>query len=456
MARDVRLIRSPISVAGMVLTTVSAAVFLVVFLADLFGLHTNPYIGLLFFLILPTVFLIGLVLIPVGAWVERRRRAQGKAPTLTQWPRIDLNVPSQRRIAVAVFTLSVANVIIVSLAAYRGVEYMDSVEFCGQVCHKVMQPEAVAYQDGPHSRVACVECHIGPGATSFAQAKVSGLRQLVGVVRGNYSRPIPAPVEAVRSATEICEQCHWSEKDHGDKVRRVAEYGDDEANTENVTTLKVHVGGGSPRLGSPAGIHWHMSVENTVEYIATDAKRQTIPYVKFTDAKGNVREYFAQGVTPEQLASGERRRMDCLDCHNRPAHQIAASAERAVDQAISRGLIARTVPFVRREAVKALKAEYPTQDAAVSAISASMLDFYRTQQSAAFQTMRPDIDSAVAATTNIYKKNVFPEMKVGFGTYPSNIGHIDSPGCFRCHDDEHKAKDGKAIGQDCESCHAME
>lgn len=456
MARDVRLIRSPISVAGMVLTTISAVVFLVVFLADLFGLHTNPYIGLLFFLILPTLFLVGLVLIPVGAWVERRRRALGRAPTQVQWPRLDLNSPTQRRVAVGVFMLSLANVIIVSLAAYRGVEYMDSVEFCGQVCHDVMKPEYVAYQDGPHSNVACVRCHIGPGATSFAQAKVSGLRQLIGVARGNYSRPIPAPVDTVRPATEICEQCHWSEKDHGDKVRRIAEYADDEQNTENVTTLHVHVGGGSPRLGSPVGIHWHMNIENTVEYIATDPKRQTIPYVKFTDGKGNVREYFAPGVTADQLEKGERRRMDCLDCHNRPAHQIAATPERAVDQAISRGLIPKTVPFVRREAVKALKVEYPSEDAAAAGISSSMLDFYRTQQSTALQSMRPAIDTAIAATTGIYKKNVFPEMKVGFGTYPSNIGHIDSPGCFRCHDEEHKTKDGKAIAQDCESCHTME
>src|ERR1051326_7919664 len=106
MAGDVRLIRSPLSLAGMVLTTISAVLFLVVFLADLFGLHTNPYIGVLFFLVLPGLFLLGLIFIPLGAWIERRRRAAGKAPSSVSWPRIDLNDPAQRTTAVLVFVLT--------------------------------------------------------------------------------------------------------------------------------------------------------------------------------------------------------------------------------------------------------------------------------------------------------------------------------------------------------------
>src|SRR6185503_17116832 len=278
MVGDVRLIRSPLSVAGMVLTTISAALFLVVFLADLFGLHTNPYIGVLFFLILPALFVLGLLLIPLGAWVERRRRAAGKPPSAVHWPRIDLNDPRQRMTAFIVFLLTIANIVIVSLGAYRGVEYMDSVAFCGQVCHSVMKPEFVAYQDGPHSRVTCVQCHIGSGASWFARSKVSGTRQLFAVSLKTYSRPIPSPVRNLRPARDTCEQCHWPEKFHGDVVRKVYEYGDDEKNTESVTTLNVHVGGGSERLGVATGIHWHMNVANEIEYIATDGKRQTIPW----------------------------------------------------------------------------------------------------------------------------------------------------------------------------------
>ena len=453
-ARDVRLIRSPISVAGMVLTTISAVVFLIVFFADLLGLHTNPYLGILFFLVLPGIFLFGLALIPLGAWLERRRRHRG-APDV-RWPHLDLNNPVHRHTAIIIFGLTMANIIIVSLAAYRGVEYMDSVQFCGQVCHTVMKPEFAAYQDSAHSRVACVQCHIGPGASWFARSKVSGLRQVFAVSFTTYSRPIPSPVQNLRPARDTCEQCHWPEKFHGDKIRRVVEYADDEKNTESVTTLQVHVGGGSERLGIAQGIHWHMNVANEVEYISTDDKRQVIPWVRVKDRNGNVREYTAADVTPEQLAKGERRRMDCMDCHNRPSHPMAATPERAVNERMASGEIPTTLPFVRREAVKALKTTYPSQEAADEGIARALRDFYRTQQNAVYMSRRQDVERAVQTAVNIYRRNVFPEMNVQFGTYPNNIGHMDFPGCFRCHDDNHATKDGKAIGQECDTCHNIE
>jgi nitrate/TMAO reductase-like tetraheme cytochrome c subunit len=456
MRRDVRLIRSPISVIGMMLTTMSAVLFLVVFLADLFGLHSNPYIGIVFFLVLPGMFLLGLGLIPLGAWLERRRRRAGRPPSEVHWPRIDFNDPLARRTAVIIFTLSLANVIIVSLAAYRGIEYMDSVPFCGQVCHTVMKPEFVAYQDGPHSRVACVQCHIGSGASWFARSKISGTRQLFAVTLKTYSRPIPSPVQNLRPARDTCEQCHWPEKFHGDVVRQVREYGDDEKNTESLTTLKVHVGGGPDPTQSTVGIHWHANIANEIDYITTDDKRQVIPYVRLKDRAGNVTEFTADGTTPEQLAKGERRRMDCMDCHNRPSHQIAASSERAVDAAIASGDIPRTLPFVRREAVKLLKASYPSETAAGETISRSLRDFYRTQHQETYMGKRQDVEKAVVTAQRIFSRNVFPEMNVQFGTYANNIGHMDFPGCFRCHDDSHKSKDGKKISQDCDTCHSIE
>ncbi len=456
MPNQLRYLRNATSLIGMVLVTTSAVLFLVMFLADLFGLHTNPYIGIVFFLIIPGVFMFGLLLIPAGAYVARRGHQRGQAPALPQWPRLDLNDPIQRRATFIFITLSLANIVIVSLAAYRGVEYMDSVQFCGQVCHTVMKPEFTAYQDSPHSRVACVQCHIGPGATWFARSKLSGTRQLFAVALRTYSRPIPSPVRELRPARDTCEQCHWPEKFHGDMIRRVYEYAEDEKNTESVTTLQVHVGGGSERLGVAQGIHWHMNVANEVEYIATDDKRQVIPWVRVKDRFGNVREYVAEGVTPEQLAAGERRRMDCMDCHNRPSHAFAGTPERAVNEAMARGEIPKTLAYVRREAVKALKATYPSQDAAEREISRALRDFYRAQDPATYMNLRQDVEKAVQATTAIYRRNVFPDMNVQFGTYPNNIGHMDFPGCFRCHDDNHKSKDGKTIGQDCDSCHHIE
>ena len=454
MPFNVRLLRNTTSLTGVALVTASAVLFLTVFLADLFGLHTNPYIGIVFFLILPAIFLLGLVLIPIGAWINRRRPHPVHAAA--HWPRIDLNDPIQRRGVFLFATLTLANIVIVSLAAYRGIEYMDSVQFCGQVCHTVMKPEFTAYQDGPHSRVACVQCHIGAGASWFAKSKVAGTRQVLAVSFHAYSRPIPSPVDNLRPARDTCEQCHWPEKFHGDKIRRIYEYAEDEKNTESVTTLQVHVGGGSERLGIAQGIHWHMNVANDVEYIATDDKRQVIPWVRVNDRNGNVREYVAEGTKPEDLAKGERRRMDCMDCHNRPSHPMAATPERAINELMARGDVPKTLPFVRRETVKALKASYPSQEAADEGISRALREFYRSQQPDVYISRRQDVEKAVHATAGVYRRTVFPEMNVQFGTYPNNIGHIDFPGCFRCHDDNHKTKDGTKIGQDCETCHKIE
>ncbi len=439
----------------MVLTTISAAVFLVVFLADLFGLHTNPYIGIVFFLLLPGLFVVGLALIPLGAWVERRRRAAGKPPASLQWPRIDLNDPAQRTTAVIVFALTIANVVIISLAAYRGVEYMDTVSFCGQVCHTAMKPEFEAHAYGPHANVKCVECHVGPGASSFVSAKLAGTRRLVSVAFGSYPRPIVASAAQLLPARATCEQCHWPEQFHGDKIRRIVEYGDDEKNTASTTTLHVHVGGGDGRRGLATGIHWHMNVANQIEYIATDKARQVIPFVRMTDRDGVVREFVADGVPPAQLAKGELHRMDCTDCHNRPSHAIEATPERAVSDAMTLGDLPTTLPFIHREAGKALKASYPSQDAGAAGISVALRNFYRIQPSAA-RLPAADIDRAVLAVQGIYRRSVFPAMKVTFGTYADNTGHIDSPGCFRCHDDAHTSKDGTKIGQDCDTCHTIE
>ena len=455
MARDVRLIRSPISIAGMVLTTISAVLFIIVLLGDLFGLHRNPYLGIVFFLLLPALFVLGLVLIPFGAWVERRRRAAGKPPASLDWPRIDLNQPRQRRIALMIFCLTMANIVIVSLGAYKGVEYMDSVGFCGQVCHTPMKPELVAHLQGPHAGITCVRCHIAPGAGSFVRSKLAGTRRLLAVGRGNYSKPVIAAPEDLVPSHDTCELCHSPGRFHGDLTRRVREYADSETNTESVTTLHLHVGG-TDRVGVTTGIHWHADPSTVVEYIATDDQRQTIPWVRVTDAKGGVREYAVGTASPDALARGERRRMECTDCHNRPSHAIPATPERAVDLAISHGEIPAMLPFVRREAVKALNGNYPSQESAADAISRSLRDFYKGQQAQSDGAEGPEIDRAVLATQNIYRRSVFPEMKVTFGTYANNIGHIDAPGCFRCHDDEHVTKDGKKIGQECETCHAIE
>jgi hypothetical protein len=316
-----------------------------------------------------------------------------------------------------------------------------------------MEPEWAAYEDGPHSRVACVQCHIGPGAPWFVRSKMSGTRQVFAVMLDTHSRPISSPVHNLRPARDTCEQCHWPEKFHGDKVNVRREYANDEAVTETATTMRVHVGGGSAKTGVAQGIHWHMSIANEIDYIATDERRQEIGYVGLKTADGQVREYFAEGVTEEQLLKGERRRMDCVDCHNRPSHPFSASPERAVDGAIAAGEIPRTLPYIRREAVEALKVSYPSREVAEEEIATRLRGFYSQNGNA---TRKDEIDRAVAATQRLYRRNVFPKMKVTWGTHPNNAGHMDFPGCFRCHDETKKTKDGRTISQDCTLCHDIE
>lgn len=438
------LARNPISWAGGTLATTAAVLFLALFILDLFGYLTTPYVGLLVFVAVPVVLVLGLLLIPIGMWWARRRsRAH---PGATHWPLVDFSDRHHRRVVGAVFLLTIVNVVIIAMATYGGVHYMESKEFCGQVCHTAMEPQYVAYHDAPHSRVACVSCHVGGGAGNFVRAKAAGTRQLWGVVTGDYSRPIPTPVESLRPARETCEQCHWPEKLHGNRPRTILEYSEDEANTETVTTFVNHVG--SETLGVTSGVHWHTDPSNQIDYFAADHARENIPYVRLTTADGKVTEFVKDGAGAQAPAGGEWRRMDCIDCHNQAAHHFTATPQRAIDMAIAAGLIPRALPFARREAVAAVSEEYADTPAALDAIATRFREFYKT--TSADQQL---VEQAIRGTQRVYSRNVFPRMAVKWGTYPNHLGHSDTPGCFRCHDDEHKSKEGRVIRQDCALCH---
>lgn len=445
------VVRNPLTIAGAVLTTVSAILFLTVMLADLFGLHEkNPYLGIVFFIVLPSLFIAGLALIPVGVWRERRRAQRGLPPSMQVWPKLDFSRPWVRNVSFAVLVLTPANLLIVGMASYKGVEYMDSPQFCGQVCHEVMEPEYVAYQGGAHARVACVDCHIGPGAGWFVRSKLSGARQVVAVLLNSHERPIPTPVHDLRPSRDTCEQCHWPAKFHGDKVELFKEYAEDEANTASLTTVQLHIGG-TDAGGVARGIHWHVAEGNQIEYIAAGDDRQAIPYVRHTAPDGTVTEFFAAGVTAQP--AGESRRMDCVDCHNRPSHTFARSAERAINQALAAGAAPTDLPFIKREAVKLLEASYPSQADGLTQIRAQLAAFYRESYPELWTSRRQDVDKAATAVAELYRRNVFPSMNVSWGQHPDNRGHMEFPGCFRCHDDGHASKDGRKIRQDCDLCH---
>ncbi|MBM3778078.1 MAG: cytochrome C [Acidimicrobiia bacterium] len=441
-------VRNGISLLGTAIATAMAVLFVVLLLLEQAGLLTNPYLGLLLFVAVPAAFLIGLLFVPLGLWVDARRRRRGDLRA--EWLVVDFSVPRQRTVAAGVLALTAANLVLVSVAAFGGAHYMETTEFCGQVCHTTMEPQYVAHQNAPHSRVACVECHVGSGVEAAIEAKLAGTRQLWHVVTGAVPAPVPSMVRNMRPAMETCGQCHWPQKAHGDLVRVSREFGDDEANTETATTMVMKVGGPTTPLREGAGIHWHASEDIRVEYAASDDTRQEIPYVRVTGPEGQVREYLAPDVERDAYAEVPLRRMDCIDCHNRPAHTFSSTPERAVDRALAEGRIPANLPFARREAVAAVSGEYASRDEALAAIARSLGDFYRGQGS------RPDlVERAIAGTQAVWAGNVFPAMRVTWGTYPNHIGHLASPGCFRCHDDSHTAADGGVISGDCGLCHDL-
>ena len=210
----------------------------------------------------------------------------------------------------------------------------------------------------------------------------------------------------------------------------------------------MFVGGPGRPTSSGRAIHWHADPDVRIEFVSTDHERQKIPYVRLVGKDGKVKEYKAEGATDEEIAKGERRVMDCIDCHNVPAHRIAPTAEQAVDAAIANGSISRDLPFVRRESVRLVKSDYSTQEQGLEEIEKGVRGFY---------TGKNGVDDAalartIAAVKNVYRRNVFPAMKVTFGVYPDNLGHITSNGCVRCHDGR-AASDGSKINDDCEYCH---
>jgi hypothetical protein len=447
--------QNPITLTGAVVTTSTALTTIAFWFYDvILPGPPHPYVGLLVYLILPGVFVSGLLLIPIGIWSRRRSlRVRGELPSI--FPAIDLGLPVVRHTLEYVALATVLNLLIVGTASYRGVEYMDSTTFCGKTCHTVMDPEYTAYQNSPHSRVACVECHIGPGAGWFVKSKLSGLRQVVAVTFHTYSRPIPSPVKYLRPARETCEQCHWPQRFTGDKFLVNTSYKDDEKNTPQTDVLVLKVGGRTWQ-GS-VGIHGHHLAGNArIRYISTDAERQAIPVVEYTDEGGKTTEFISTDAKPtkEQLDKGEHRVMDCVDCHNRPTHAFDLP-ENAVDKQMSLGLISPELPYIRKKAVEVLKVSYHTREEAKQAIPAEIDKFYQANYAAIYQSRRALVEQAGAEVARIYLRNIFPNMRVTWGTHPNNIGHNDSLGCFRCHDGSHTSADGRIITNDCSACHNL-
>jgi hypothetical protein len=447
--------RNWISVSGLGLMAISLFFGGLFALQELISGKAAPYSGFVY--LLCTVGVVGgFLLVPVGALVERWRRKSGRGIRPLSEFRFDLRNREHRVGALVLLASAVLALTLVPVGAYQSFHATESLEFCGQLCHEVMNPEWVRYQDSSHARVGCVECHIGPGADWFVRSKLSGLRQIWAVATDSFPRPIPTPIRDLRPARETCEQCHWRRQFIGYKEVSRAYYLSDEENTLHKLRMLIKIGGERTTFMRGSGIHYHMLIASEVEYIATDDRRLEIAWVRVARADGSITEFDRadEPLSDEEKATLEVRTMDCMDCHNRPSHQFPAPMER-VNDALAEGSISLELPSIKAHAITALDGNYATTEEAMTGIANYMRDFYRKEYPEVVAEQPHALTSSIKKIQSIYRETIFPEMKADWSAHPDHIGHRDSPGCFRCHNDELVSAEGDTIFTTCNKCHLI-
>lgn len=437
-----------LTLAGLFLVNAAVVVWLLVLPLGMREGAKHPYLPIFSLGVLPGTFLVGLGLIPLGIWLHYRRTTRlGLEPR--KYAPIGWANREFRRMVGFLVGMTGFNVLAGGHFSQVTVDYMDSTQFCGTVCH-TMNPEYVAYRDSPHVNIACVECHIGSGRPAYMWAKVNGIRQVSATLLDRYPRPIPTPLENLRPARDICESCHWPAKFSGVQIRVIDHFASDSTNTYTRTVLALAVGGG----GRTRGIHgFHVAPGIRIEYVA-DSVRQTIDWIAYTSADGTVSEYQSDTWRSGAADAGVLRTMDCLDCHTRPSHRFQMP-ERALDEALGAGRIDRTLPWIKREGLTLLEAHYADLGAAEMGIPAALRQFYQQNHLTILETRGAAVEQAGSALVAIYRRNVFPGMAVTWGTYADHSGHADFAGCFRCHGADLTTGDGITVSSDCTACHRI-
>jgi hypothetical protein len=441
---------SLVGALGVALVNAAFFIFLVVEGLRLVGVLKSAYVGMISYLVLPPVFVLGLLLIPVGWWLHVRRSPHSWRTLLTADFGDELVAPrgSGSRLFALVATLTVVNLAFLGGGSARMLQFMEEPEFCGTACHSVMSPEWATYQDSPHARVRCVECHVGEGAEALIDSKVNGLWQLVSVTFDLYERPIPTPVHQLRPARETCEHCHWPDKVTGDRIKTWERFEMDRESTPTYTTLKLYVGS-----SEGDGVHWHVGADNQVRYASEDDERRVMLWVEARASDGGWIRYEDPGRIAEPSGDEHVRVMDCVDCHNRVTH-IYEGPEDAVDRLIAEGAIDRRIPFARRTSLEALTGSWRDHEMAMAGIERELLRTTEEVDPKAFVSLQPELDAAVEALQHTYERNVHERMEVSWGAYPSHLGHPhDRAGCMRCHHEDMVDAEGQAIPYECDLCH---
>ncbi|MBU0484882.1 MAG: NapC/NirT family cytochrome c [Proteobacteria bacterium] len=447
--------RSRISVIGSIMTTIILPVLLVSVTLDMQGVIKNPYFGFLIYMVMGPMCVIGVICIFAGVFLFKGNEDIGLFAI--EYLKEQFNLPGRftriRRLMFLAAFLTLFTIFLVGIIAYTGFHYTESVSFCGQFCHSVMEPEYVTYQNSPHSRVSCVKCHIGEDSQWFTKAKISGARQLLATALNNYERPIMTPIGGLRPMREVCEQCHRPEMFHGDKLYVKDKFLPDEQNTHLQTVMVMKVGAGGYLGHDAQGIHWHVSPTHKIYYTYNDQAREDISKIKLIDHDGS-ESVFARKDNSADKEGAQEREMDCMDCHNRPTH-IYLAPEEALDRKMVSNEIPAEIPYIKRQALAAITGKYHTVNQARQEISSKLRSWYKEHYPEFIGGKAELLEQAINGASKAYAENVFPEMGVLWRTYRNFIGHEGGSGCFRCHDEEHYSADGKVISKDCQLCHII-
>ncbi len=448
---------NPLSLVGSIIASVCSLIFVFIMIANLLFDYEGAYMGIFIYMVLPVFLIIGLILIPIGMSRRSKRIKREGEESTSRWTKIDLS-DSRQWNAIAIFIIAtIVFLLLTGIGSYHAFHYTESNEFCGMLCHSVMEPEYVAYQESAHSRVTCVECHVGSGADWYVKSKLSGLYQVYSVTFNKFPTPIETPIHSLRPARETCEECHWPEKFYSHRLHNEKHYLADLNNTEWNIQLKMKIGSEHKGQGLVEGIHWHVNPDVKIEYVASTFKREYLPWVRYINgATGDTVIYqdIYETLEPEALDTLELREMDCLDCHNRPSHQFLPP-QKFTDDLISSGKIPIELPEVKALAMQVFNTPFTTRDSGRMIIEELVNEFYASDYPEILETKPQLVSQAIEGILEGYSKHIFPEMKANWDAYPSHVGHMEFNGCFRCHNGNHESEDGQVISRDCNLCHTI-
>jgi hypothetical protein len=449
--------RNWITIIGALIASTNLLMIIVLFLISTIFNKSETNLGIFIYIILPGFLLLGLIMIPVGMIISRKKIITSSKSEKKLLPTVDLNNPKHRK-AFIIFTL--VTLIILFFSTYGSIEayhLTESVEFCGTLCHKVMEPEYTAYQNSPHANVLCVDCHVGSGASWYVKSKLSGLHQVYAVITKTYPSPIETPLHDLRPARETCEKCHWPQKFYSRKLQTNKYYLADSLNSEWDIILQMKIGPEYSDLGLKEGIHWHINPDIDIEYISENDKREMITYVRYTNkATGDITVYRSPDIemSDSMIAASNLRTMDCIDCHNRPSHNYSSPSV-FFDKAMLTNGISQEIPFMKKRAMEILRNTFTDKDTAMMQIRDGIMNYYKSEFSSYYEKNYARIDESVTTLQKAYGQNTFPAMKVTYDVFPDHIGHLEVEGCFRCHNDAFTSENGRKISRDCNLCHTI-